>query len=495
MTKSLSRSGRLAPRVKKWPNRHRKICSASGSSVIDGGAANALTIVRVPRPIAVPPDRYDNIRLFIEYLDPAKLHFRKNNPLIHPPKQIEKIVRSFQAFGVIDPVIVSAELKIIAGEARVHAALRMGLTEIPTIQVNHLTDAQCRALALALNRIPEDAHWDERQLAIELKELSLNNEIELESLGFETGQLDFRIGGDLHDEQNRHPEVDRSNPAVTRPGDRFGFGPHRLLCGNALHQSSYDTLLEGHKAQLVFADPPYNVKINGHASGLGKTQHREFLQASGEMTSHQFVEFLSQFGAQMKRASKDGAILFICMDWRHTYELQSAFEPIFGHLLNLCVWVKNNGGMGSLWRSQHEFVLVFKNGRAPHVNNVQLGKFGRCRTNVWNYAGASSFGNGRDEALAIHPTVKPTALVADAIMDCSNRNGIILDPFAGSGTTLIAAAKTGRRGYGIEIDPHYVDATVTRFRDTFGVEAIHLESGLPFSQLAKARGRKSRRPA
>ena len=239
----------------------------------------------------------------------------------------------------------------------------------------------------------------------------------------------------------------------------------------------------GEKAQMVFSDPPYNVPVDGHVCGLGSVKHAAFAMASGEMTETEFTGFLETTLGHLAAHSADGALHFICMDWRHAYELLSAAHSLYSETKNLCVWTKTNAGMGSLYRSQHELVFVFKNGTAPHVNNVELGRHGRYRTNVWPYAGINSFGAERDAELAMHPTVKPVALVADAIRDCSRRGDIVLDAFGGSGTTLIAAERTGRRGYGIEIDPLYVDVTLTRFRDTFGVEPVHAASGLSFSQL------------
>jgi DNA modification methylase len=261
------------------------------------------------------------------------------------------------------------------------------------------------------------------------------------------------------------------------------MGDHFLLCGDALEKKSYETLLGAQRAQLVFTDPPYNVRIARNVSGKGRVRHREFAMASGEMTAGEFTRFLKKAFERLAAASTDGSIHFICMDWRHMKEIQDA-AAVYSELKNLCVWTKTNAGMGSLYRSQHELVFVFKNGAAPHINNVELGRFGRNRTNVWNYAGANTFGKRRDDELAMHPTVKPAALVADAILDCSKRGGIVLDAFAGSGTTLIAAEKTGRRGFGIEIDPHYVDTIIRRFAETYGVQAINAGLGLGFDELS-----------
>jgi DNA methylase len=240
------------------------------------------------------------------------------------------------------------------------------------------------------------------------------------------------------------------------------------------------------RAQIVFTDPPYNVPISGHVGGLGAIQHREFAMASGEMSPAEFTAFLQSVFGHLAAYSVDGAIHFQCMDWRHVSEIMAAGTAAYTDLKNICVWAKNNGGMGSLYRSQHEFVFVFKSGTAPHINNVELGKHGRYRTNVWNYAGVNSFGGDRAD-LTLHPTVKPVAMVADALRDCSHRKGNVLDAFVGSGTTLIAAEKTGRRGYGIEIDPAYCDVTVRRLLAVCGLEAVLEVTGQPFAEVEAER--------
>jgi hypothetical protein len=238
---------------------------------------------------------------------------------------------------------------------------------------------------------------------------------------------------------------------------------------------------------MVFIDPPYNVPINGHVSGLGKVKHRDFAMASGEMSEARYVGFLGTCFGYLIGHSVNGSIHFICMDWRHSFELLSAARPIYSELKNLCVWNKDNGGMGSLYRSKHELVFVFKNGSATHINNVELGRHGRNRTNVWDYAGVNSLRDGRLEELAMHPTVKPVALVADAILDCSKRGGIVLDCFGGSGTTLIAAEKTGRRGYLMELDAAYVDVAIRRFQKLTGKQATHGETQRTFADLERDR--------
>jgi len=259
--------------------------------------------------------------------------------------------------------------------------------------------------------------------------------------------------------------------AVTRSGDLWRLGRHRLICGDSRTLEPFDRLLEGERADLVFTDPPYNVPIDRNVCGLGRIRHREFAIGAGEMSSEAFTAFLQTTLGHAAASSRDGAIAFVCMDWRHMGELLAAGRMVFSELKNLCVWNKSNGGMGSFYRSKHELVFVFKVGSAPHTNTFELGDTGRYRTNVWDYAGVNTLRSGRLEELAMHPTVKPVALVADAIKDCSRRGEIVLDPFSGSGTTLIAAEKTGRQARLIEFDRGYCDQTLHRFEQVTGKKA------------------------
>ena len=424
--------------------------------------------------------------LKITYKDPARLKPRARNPRTHTAKQIKQIAASIKEFGFISPVLIDGADGIIAGHGRVEAAKLAGMSDIPTVRVDHLTPAQVRAYVIADNKLAENAGWDRELLALELEELSVELNFDVTVTGFETAEIDLLIGElseNAPDEADEVPEIDRSVPAVSRLGDLWHIGDHILLCGDALNKDSYATLLGAKKAQIVFTDPPYNVAIAGNVSGLGKMKHREFAMASGEMSRIEFTRFLKTTFAHLAAFSTNGSIHFVFMDWRHLREVLDAAEKPYSELKNLCVWAKTNAGMGSLYRSGHELVFVLKNGIAPHINNVELGRFGRNRTNVWNYAGVNTFGKERDSELAMHPTVKPLALVADAILDCSKRGGIVLDPFAGSGTTLIAAEKTGRRGHGIEIDPYYVDTAIRRFDKVYGLKAIHAESELVFEAL------------
>jgi DNA modification methylase len=428
--------------------------------------------------------------LAIKYKDPRKLKPRLKNPRTHTPRQIKQIAASITEFGFINPVLVDGSDGIVAGHARVAAAISLGMTDVPTVRVDHLSPTQIRAYVIADNRLAEKAGWDPTLLALELQELSVQPNFDVTVTGFEMGEIDLIIGetsASEADEADVIPEIDRSLPAVSRPGDCWQIGDHVLLCGDALELESYERLLGGKRAQMVFTDPPYNVRIAGNVSGLGKARHREFAMASGEMSQREFTTFLRRALTHLADFSIDGSIHFICMDWRHIRELADAADDAYSELKNICVWSKSNAGMGSLYRSAHEFIFVYKNGRAKHINNVELGRFGRSRTNVWEYAGMSSFGRDRDASLAGHPTPKPLALVSDAILDCSKRGGIILDAFSGSGTTLLAAEKTGRRGYGIELDPHYVDLVIKRFEEVYGLGAIHANSDLSFDRVRTER--------
>jgi hypothetical protein len=343
---------------------------------------------------------------------------------------------------------------------------------------------------IADNKIAENAGWDRETLAIELQGLlEMDLDFDVTVTGFEMGEVDLLLletGEGADDEADSLPEIDTSLPPVTQPGDLWHLGRHCLLCADATKPESFTRLMAGEMAELVFTDPPYNVPIEGHVCRLGAAKHADFAMASGEMSEAEFVGFLKTALGLMAAHSRDGSIHFVCMDWRHLHELLTAGRSVYRELKNLCVWTKTNGGMGSLYRSAHEMVAVFKQGTAPHVNNVELGRHGRNRTNVWSYTGMNSFGAERDEALAAHPTVKPVALVEDAILDCSNRSGIVLDAFVGSGTTLIAAERAGRRGFGLELEPRYVDVALRRFRDFTGIEPLQVHVGLTLKELEHA---------
>ena len=409
------------------------------------------------------------------------------NPRLHSPSQVKQIGRSIEAFGFNAPVLIDRDGKVVAGHGRILACKLLGWTEVPTICLDHLTEAQARAFMIADNRLTENSTWDDRLLAEQLQELSLLElDFSIEAVGFQMAEIDLRIEG-----LNSQPEGDdpadvmpepQAGPPVTRAGDLWLLGPHRVLSASALEDNSYATVMEDEKASMAFADPPYNVRIQGHVSGLGAIHHREFAMAAGEMTEAEFTTFLARIFSLLGRYSFDGALHYICMDWRHLSELLNAGGQAYTEHKNLCVWVKNHTGMGAFYRSRHELILVYKHGHASHRNNILLGKFGRDRTNVWTYPGPrtpSEEGN----LLALHPTVKPVQLVADAILDCTARGEIVLDAFLGSGTTLMAAQRVGRRCYGIELDELYVDTIIRRWQAFTGDDARHASSGRSFKEI------------
>jgi DNA modification methylase len=412
------------------------------------------------------------------------------NARTHSAKQLQLIAASITQFGFINPILVDEAGQVIAGHGRLEAAKTLGTPTVPTVCIAHLNHAQLRAYRLADNRLAELAGWDDALLALELGELAtLTLDFDLEITGFDTVDLDRLLAAACDAGENTDDDVapEPAQQAVSRLGDLWQLGAHRLLCADARLPASYQTLLGAGSAQLVFTDPPYNVPIQGHVSGLGKQRHREFAMASGEMSESEFTGFLTTLFTNMAAVSTDGAIHFVCMDWRHIGEVLTAGRAAYSELKNLCVWNKDNAGMGGFYRSKHELVFAFKHGSAPHINNFGLGEGGRYRSNVWDYAGANSFRRGRAEDLAMHPTVKPVAMVMDAIKDCSRRGGVVLDPFGGSGTTLIAAERTGRRGHLLEIDPLYVDVTIRRWQALTGKPACHAETGDSFDVTATAR--------
>ncbi len=411
------------------------------------------------------------------------------NARTHSTRQIRQIADSISAFGFTNPVLVDRSATIVAGHGRVQAAKLLGLKRVPTICLDSLNEDQIRAYIIADNKLAEKAGWDNSILAIELQHLtSIDLGFDVALTGFEIGEIDLILQESKQKDDEEEPVEVSRGPAVTKPGDVWLLGSHRLLCGDALEESSYLALMNGKSADVVFTDPPYNVRIDGHVCGKGAIRHREFAMASGEMTEAEFIGFLNKALGLLGGHSKLGSVHFICMDWRHAGEILTAGKQTYDLLLNLCVWAKNNGGMGSFYRSQHELVFVFRNGAGSHRNNVQLGRFGRNRTNVWRYPGINTLSRSGDEGnlLALHPTIKPVAMIADAILDCSAPGDIVLDNFSGVGSTILAAETTGRMCYAIEIDPVYVDTTVRRWEKKTGKIAIHSESGECFGRVEVA---------
>jgi 16S rRNA G966 N2-methylase RsmD len=409
-----------------------------------------------------------------------------NNSRIHPHKQIDKLARAIDEFGFLIPVVVDERDTIVAGHARVEAAAKRGSTAVPCVRASHLTEAQKRAFAIVDNRLAQDARWDFQVLAKEFEFLH-DEGFDLQTTGFEIPEFDMVFAAApaaKNPDDEKLPEL-ASTRTITKPNNLWVLDEHRLFCADARRRESFSVLMGRSRAQLVFVDPPYNVPVHGHVSGKGRIKHREFAHASGELTSPQFSKFLEDSLGLLSDYSEDGSIHFVCTDWRHLDENLTVGRRIYRELKNLVVWNKTNAGMGSFYRSQHELILVWKNGRAKNTNNVQLGKHGRNRSNVWTYAGANSFSSSRQSDLAMHPTVKPVPLVADAILDCSGRGDIVLDSFGGSGTTLIACERTGRKARLIEIDPAYCDQTIRRWQKLTGGTAVNA-TGLSFNELEKS---------
>jgi DNA modification methylase len=421
-----------------------------------------------------------------------KLKPNTRNARTHSRRQIGQIADSIAAFGFVVPILIDDDGVIIAGHGRYAAARLLDLKQVPAIKVRGLSLAKRRALALADNKIGENAGWDRELLAIELPELAemlVVEGLDVSITGFspiEIDQLATDFEGDSSDPDDAiGPEWATAAP-VSKPGDLWELGGHHLLCGDARNIDHVARLMGGAHAAMAFLDPPYNVRVR-NIVGRGQAKHAEFAMASGELSRSDFVAFLRTTLAEAAAVSRDGAVHYVCMDWRHIGELIEAGGMVYGDMLNLAVWVKSNAGQGSFYRSQHELVGIFRVGEKAHLNNVELGRHGRSRSNVWHYAGINTFRANRLDELKCHPTVKPVALVADAIRDCSRRGDIVLDLFGGAGTTILAAERVGRRAYTLEIEPRFVDVAVKRWQAFSGKDAICAETGLSFDEIASSR--------
>lgn len=424
----------------------------------------------------------------LEVVGLEQLNPYKRNARTHSKGQIKAIARSIERFGFTNPVLITSDNVILAGHGRVEAARLLGMTTVPVVRIEHLSEADVRAYILADNKLAERAGWDKEILAGELRYL-IEQGYEVDLTGFETPEIDavlkVSLDQDSDELEDLVPEV--RTLAVTRLGDLWSLGRntarrHALLAGDARDPAAIAHLMDGSpKAAMVLTDPPYNVKVQGHVTG--NRRHREFAMASSEMSEAEFVGFLQTSLAATLPTLGEGALLFVFMDWRHLWELQSASRALGLEQINLCVWNKSNGGMGSLYRSKHELVVVLKVDGASHRNNVELGRHGRSRTNVWDYAGVNTFRRGRKAELDMHPTVKPVAMLADAIRDVTKPGDVVLDPFGGSGSTLIAAEQTGRRARLVEIDPLYVDVALRRWQELTGQQAVLAATGETFEDV------------
>jgi DNA modification methylase len=434
-------------------------------------------------------------RLKIVYRHINEVKPDPRNPRRHSPRQIRKLAKIIAGLGFNVPVLIGRNGELLAGHARYAACKILGLQEIATIELDHLDEHQARAFALADNRLSDLSEWNQQLVAQHLWELSQVLDFDVELSGFDVAEIDLRIE-DLNSSDEREPdaldnfsEVSPKAYSVARAGDLFVLNDHRILVANALEESSFVTLMNGKRASMILSDPPYNLRIENFVSGLGKIQHTNFAMASGEMSEAEFIVFLRQICSLFARHSYNGSLHYLFIDWRHVGELLTAAKAVYSELKNIAVWVKSTPGMGSLYRSQHELVAIFKSGHGPHRNNIQLGQFGQNRSNVWSYASINSFGGKGEEGnlLALHPTVKPVGLLSDAIADCTTRHDIVLDGFLGSGSTVLAAERTGRCCYGMEIDPLYVDTAIRRWQNYTRDHARHALTGRLFDEIEAER--------
>lgn len=405
----------------------------------------------------------------------------------HKKAQKTKLEKAIQHYGQVMPIIIDGKNEIVDGHAVWEAMKALGHDEIAVVAIANRTEPEIKALRLALNRIASDAGWDSEALRADF-EFFVSIGFDLELTGFDAVEIDGFLDVDVQKLNAIEEEGEIPPPqqfAISAAGDIWNCGRHRMGCGDACDQSFVDKLLADKNAGLCFVDPPYNVPISGFVTGKGRTKHREFVAGAGELSAEQFTALLEKSLNVLKQSADASALIFACMDWRHIYELLLAGRQSELELVNLCVWAKTNAGMGSLYRSQHELICVFKAGNAKHSNNVELGRHGRNRSNLWTYRGMNSFGSGRDQLLSSHPTVKPVLLIADAIRDVTKRGDVVLDTFLGSGSTLTAAEETARVGVGVDLDPIYVDVAVRRWQGQTRRDAIHAETGELFDDRAK----------
>lgn len=423
----------------------------------------------------------------IELLVTTQLTPNPRNAREHPEKQIKQLEANMKRFGFVSPIIIDEDNLIVAGHGRWEAAKNLGLAEVPAIRMKFLDENERRAFALADNRLSELSVWNQELLTSEL-ELVFDSGFDISTIGFSMSDLSFGLVSEEDEKPKPEEPVELPYPearAVAQLGDLWLIGPHRIYCGDARDAASWEAMLGDDRADLVFTDSPYNVKITGHVSTIGR--QREFVMAAGEMSAPEFTAFQRAQMRNCVRFSRDGSIHYQCMDWRHIREILDAADGVYDQFKQLIVWDKGVGALGTFYRSQHELVFVFKAGKAPHVNNFKLGETGRYRTNLVQYAGASTFRKGRAADLAAHSTVKPTAMVSDFILDCSNRGDLVVDPFLGSGTTLLAAHKTKRRGAGMELDPLYVDTALRRLMAATKLVPVLAGDGRTFDEIAAER--------
>lgn len=475
-----------AAKGKMFSNRMKEQLQAKSRTRRKGHAARTRVVDAASRPA-----RNDlSPKLVVIEKPLADLQPSPNRTRITLPEQLEKVISSIRTFGLVMPVLIDQNDVVVSGHVLCEAAEQLGFESVSCISVEHLDEAEIEALALALNRVGETGAWDADVLRERMIRLESEG-IDLTSTGFTLPEIDQIMllpqsaEGDSDADEFEEDEDDM--PVISRLGDLYKLGVHRLYCADALEMDSYVRLLAGELAQCIFSDPPYGCGIEGFVSGLGQHKHEDFLMGAGDMDRRELQEFFKNYLGHCKANSSTGAIIFACMDWRQIDPLLLAAMDVGLARKNIAVWDKGSGGMGGLYRNAHEFVAVFCNGNTPATNNIQLGRHGRDRCNIWRYPGANRLGSSSAKALADHPTPKPVPLVEDALLDVTNRGDIVLDPFIGSGSTILAAENTGRVCRGIELDPKYVDRAVRRWERETGVPAIHVETGLTFEELARVR--------
>jgi DNA modification methylase len=424
----------------------------------------------------------------IDYILISELRPHPSNARTHSKRQIRQIANSIRKFGFNNPVLVDDGQKIVAGHGRVEAAKLLGMETVPTCRLSHLSEADKRAYILADNKLAEKAGWDRELLAIELQGL-IDLDFEIELTGFELPEIELlleearEVKGASKSPEDQVPRC-LSGPVVTQTGDLWLLGNHRLLCADARDQAAYEKLLEGAKAEFAFTDPPCTIAIEHNVADRGRVGHQDFA-GNGKMKEAEFIAFLETVFERLSENTMDGAIHQVCMDWRRMWEVLAAGRKIYSELKNVCVWNKTNAGMGSFYRSKHELIFVWKSGAAAQTKNFRLGLHARNRTNVWDYPNVQSMRADGPQELVPHPRFKPVGLVADAIKDCSRRGALVLDPFCGSGSVLIAAERTGRKARAMEVDPAYVDAAVRRWQDYTGRAAVLAASGETFDSIGE----------
>jgi DNA modification methylase len=451
-----------------------------------------LERLRTPA-LAYPPrnDPLPNLDLVYVPVEDLRMPLREVRKL--DPAHVREVANAISTLGFCAPVLIGRDNAVIDGAIRVEAARQLGLGRVPCVRIEHLNETEQRVLRLAINRLGEKGEWNLDELKVEFEEL-IFADAPIEVSGFTLDEIDHIVLGEVDEAIEEGPlSPEASAIAVARIGDLIDLGPHRIICGSATDPETVRQLIAGDPpARLVLTDEPYNVPIAGHVTG---GRYREFAMASGEMTDAEFLAFNEAWMAAVLPCLCDGGVFGTFIDWRGYPTVHSAAIKLGLKPINLVVWTKTNAGMGSLYRSQHELLPLFKNGSAQHVNNIELGRRGRWRANVWTYPGASSLGSDARRGLQDHPTVKPTAMLEDALLDLTDRRDIVIDPFLGSGSTLIAAHKTGRVCRGVELDPLYVDVIVRRFEGATGMAATLVGTGETFEALAARREREATEPA